>query len=508
MAALESPPIVLRHLLRSLTAKRRAGDATDAAQSALARLGAGDLDGAESAARAALRADPGAAIAHLALGRIALARGDAVAARAALERALELAPDLDAARAELAAIAQRAGRHDDAIEHYRTALARHERSPKLLHALGTALAERGDFADAAATLARALELAPELAPAREALSRTLFSAGRYAEAEAVERAALAREPDAARLHLRLAHALLVQGKMAEGWDEYEWRLRQPGFVPAPRGVPLWDGSDPAGRAMLVVSEQGLGDAMLFARFVPELARRGARVRLLTRPGLERLLRASLAADAIDVTADRTASATGVDAYVPLLSLPRALGLGVAVARRGRYLHPEPALAAAWRERIVTLPRPRIGLAWAGNPARSGDDSRSLAPHVVAPLGAARPDAGWVCLQAECPDVQPRPFAMADWMGSVADFADTAALIGALDLVIAVDTAVAHAAAAVGTPLWVLAPHNVCWRWEIGGEESPWYPQVRLFRARRPAAWEQVIDEIARELGAFRPGRAT
>jgi hypothetical protein len=300
------------------------------------------------------------------------------------------------------------------------------------------------------------------------------------------------------VHLRLAHALLAQGKLAEGWREYEWRLRQPGFAWGVHGLPRWDGSDPAGRTILVVAEQGLGDAILFARFVPELARRGARVRLLCRPQLERLFGSSFAGEPVRVTADAAADVSDVDAHVHLLSLPHVLALET-VARRAGYLRPDAALVDAWRERTAALRRPRIGLVWAGNPERAGDDSRSLAADAVSPLGAACPGADWVCLQAGLAAAAPRPFPMADWMSAAADFADTAALISTLDLVVSVDTSVAHAAAALGKPLWLLAPHNVCWRWSMGDEESPWYPGVRLFRAEQPGEWRAVVDAVGRAL---------
>ena len=322
-------------------------------------------------------------------------------------------------------------------------------------------------------LTRALALAPRLTAARENLSRAFFNARRFAEAAAVERELLRNDPDAVRLHLRLAHALLMQAQLDEGWAEYEWRLKQAGFTWGVGALPRWEGGDPAGRTISVVSEQGLGDAMLFARFVPELARRGARVRLLCRPALERLFRSSLAADR--VARDRRMRArgrVGRDAFVHLLSLPRALRLGAAaVERRTRYLRVETSLGESWRQRVAGQPGLKVGLAWAGNAARSGDEARSLATEVVAPLGAAG-GVRWFSLQARFDGSAPRPFAMTDWMAEAADFADTAALIGALDLVISVDTSVAHAAAAVGTPLWLLAPHNVCWRWEMGGAESP------------------------------------
>ena len=500
--------MVLRRLLRRLTPGPRPAEREDGGRRALALLQAGDLDGAESAALAELGSDPGAALAHLALGRIALARGVPERARESFDRALAAAPDLDAARAHLAAIALRAERYDEVIGHYRAALERNARSPELLHALGSALIETGDFDEAASVLARALALAPGRIAAREDLSRALFNARRFAEAADVERELLRDDPDAIRLHLRLAHALLSRGRLDEGWAEYEWRVKQHGFTWGVRGLPRWDGGAPAGRTILVVSEQGLGDAILFARFVPELARRGARVRLLCRPPLERLFRSSFAAEDIKVTADATEDVADVDAFIHLLSLPHALGLGAAaVEPHTRYLRVEPPLAEQWRQRVVATPGLKVGLAWAGNPTRSGDEARSLAAEVLAPLARAAEGVSWFSLQAHLDPSAPRPFAMTDWMASATDFADTAALIGALDLVISVDTSVAHAAAAVGTPLWLLAPHNVCWRWDMAGAESPWYPGVRLFRARRPRAWAPVIDAVAAALGTATAGAA-
>ena len=491
---------MLRRLLRSLTAGPRREEREDPARRALALVEAGDLDGAEAAASGALREDPGGALAHLALGRIALARGAPERARESFDRALAAAPDLDAARAHLAALALRAGRHGEAIGHYRAALERNERSPELLHALGAALIETGDFDEAASVLAQALALAPGRIAAREELSRALFNARRFAEAADVERALLRDDAGAIRLHLRLAHALLSQGQLDAGWAEYEWRLKQPGFTWGVRGLPRWDGGAPAGRTILVVSEQGLGDAILFARFVPELARRGARVRVLCRPPLERLFRSSFAAAGIQVTADATGDVADVDAFIHLLSLPHALGLGAAaVEPRTRYLAAEPPLGALWRQRVAAAPGLKVGLCWAGNAARSGDEARSIAPEAVAPLDRGAGGVSWFSLQANLDPSAPRPFAMTDWMASATDFADTAALVGALDLVISVDTSVAHCAAAVGTPLWLLAPHNVCWRWEMAGAESPWYPGVRSFRAARPQAWAPVIDAMGAAL---------
>src|SRR5262245_1915062 len=188
--------MVLRRLLRSLTLGPSPAPRGDDARRALALVEAGDLDGAEAAARGLLREDPGAPLAHLTLGRVALARGAPERARELLERALAAAPELDAARAQLATIAVGSGRYGEAIGHYRAALERNAQSPELLHALGAALIETGDFDEAASTLARALALAPGLTPARENLSRALFNARRFADAVEVERELLRQDPDA------------------------------------------------------------------------------------------------------------------------------------------------------------------------------------------------------------------------------------------------------------------------------------------------------------------------
>jgi hypothetical protein len=151
-----------------------------------------------------------------------------------------------------------------------------------------------------------------------------------------------------------------------------------------------------------------------------------------------------------------------------------------------------------RHRIAAPAGLKVGLAWAGNTQRSGDESRSLACEILAPLRDAAP---WFSVQAGLDASSPLPFPMVDWMSEVADYADTAALIAALDCVVSVDTSVAHAAAALGKPLLLLAPHNVCWRWDIAGVESPWYPTVRMFRAQKPHAWGPVIESVRLALQA-------
>jgi hypothetical protein len=250
----------------------------------------------------------------------------------------------------------------------------------------------------------------------------------------------------------------------------------------------------------VIAEQGLGDALMFARFVPALVALGARVDLLCRPALERLLRSSLGSRYIVVRSDADGPVGGIHGYVHLLSLPHRLGFGDGDLRAaGAYLAVEPATGARWRDRVGNRPGLKVGLVWAGNPERSGDDRRSLDPETVAPLGAVR-GVTWFRLQQHRPGAD-APFPMTDLMGEVADLADTAAIVAALDLVISVDTSVAHCAAGLGKPLWLIAPLRPCWRWLVGARASPWYDGVRMFRPAGPRDWAPVIARLAGELRA-------
>jgi hypothetical protein len=431
-------------------------------------------------------------------GRERLAKGDFEGARSAFERELANDPLSGPAHAALAELDRRDGRLDAAIAHYMTVTVRHPDEPAILNNLGSLYLETGQYDEAIRRLERAVAFAPDMTPARENLTRALFNARRFEEAETHERALVARSPDSAALHFRLGHMLLMEGKLDEGWPEYEWRLRKPGFDRGVGGLPRWEGGDPAGKTIRVITEQGLGDAILFSRFVRALADRGARVEFLVRPTLERLFAASFASDTIVVTSDPAKLSAGADGHVHLLSLPYRLGLARdALRAEGAYLKVPGDAREKWRPRIAALPGFKVGIAWAGNPERRGDESRTVAPEILTPLAMAAPGISWIGLQAGLAGDAPRPFpVMTDPMGEVVDYADTAAIIDALDLVVSVDTSVAHAASALGKPVILLAPHNVCWRWEMGAEESPWYGGVRVFRARGQGEWGAVVERAS------------
>jgi Tfp pilus assembly protein PilF len=431
-------------------------------------------------------------------GRECLAKGDIEGARTAFERELANDPLSGPAHAALAELDRRDGRIDAAIAHYMTVTVRHPDEPAILNNLGSLYIETGQFEEAIRRLERAVAFAPDMTPARENLARALFNARRFEEAETHERVLVARNPDSVALHFRLGHMLLMEGKLDEGWPEHEWRLREPGFEQGVAGLPRWDGSDAAGKSIRVIAEQGLGDAILFSRFVTMLAARGAEVEFLVPPTLARLFAASFASERVRVRTDAAPDALGLDAHVHLLSLPYRLAVPRDALRAdGAYLRVPHEAREKWQPRIAPLPGFKVGIAWAGHPERRGDESRTIAPEILTPLAMAAPGITWVSLQAGLAPDAPRPFPiMTDPMGDVTDYADTAAIIEALDLVVSADTSVAHAAAALGKPVILLAPHNVCWRWDMGGVESPWYPGVKVFRARGRGEWGAVVENAS------------
>ena len=388
------------------------------------------------------------------------------------------------------------GRVDDAIGAYRQALQHDPRLPEIRNDLGLALADASRLAEAADVLGAALRATPGDDMVRVNLASVLKEAGRLPDAEAMYRDLLTRHPRDPRLHFNLGVLLLLAGRFEEGWTEWEWRFQaEPGLCPT-YPQPLWSGGPLHGRTLLVHAEQGLGDMIQFCRYLPLLPRNGT-VIVRVQPPLVSLLRefGTVVADSDPIPS--------ADLRVPMMSLPLELGLTHAadIPATVPYLRGDPAATAGWQARLADRPGLRVGLAWAGNPGRARmDRRRSVAVERLAPL-ATIPGVHFVSLQkgTAAPDW------MEDWTGALTDFADTAALIQALDLVISVDTAVAHLAGALGKPVWLLNRADTCWRWQLGRDDSPWYPTLRQFRQATPGVWD---DPIAAMTDALRTLAAT
>jgi tetratricopeptide (TPR) repeat protein len=425
---------------------------------------------------------------------------------ACYRRVLALA-DLAEVHFNLGAALAAQGQADDAIACYRRAVAR---KPDYLAAhtnLGRALKDRGLLDDAVACYRRALDLKPDLPQAHYNLGNALKALGRSDAAIASYRRAIARDADYVDAHTNLSMALLAQGDMAAGWPEYEWRWRGP-LLGERRDFaqPQWRGEPAAGRTLLIHAEQGFGDTLQFCRFVPLAAARGLRVVMEVQPALLRLLRDMPRADLVIA---RGAPLPPFDLHCPMMSLPLALGTTVAtIPSATAYLHADAAQAASWRTRLDAVAHQglRVGLVWAGKsyshaPALAAvDRRRSLDPRLLAPVFDL-PGAHFVSLQKDGPP-PPAGTRPSDFMDEMRDFADTAALVANLDLVVAADTAVAHLAAALGRPVWLLSRFDSCWRWLEGRADSPWYPTLRLYRQPRPGDWPAVIAAVAADLSGM------
>jgi len=402
----------------------------------------------------------------------------------------------------------RAGRPRDAIAHFERATRMSPESPPAWEHLGVVLSAADRPDEALAALVRSTELAARASPdAAPFVNRAiaLCELGRAEEALPLLAAGLRERPEI-NGHLQLSVALLTAGRYADGWRQYEhrWLVEPLLGIRARYGVPQWTGQPLQGCTVLVRSEQGLGDVFQFARYLPQLKERGARVLFQPLQGMDAIARRFPGVDAMVADGERLPP---FDYFVNLMSLPAALGTTVdSIPRTIPYLSPDPAYSAKWKPRFDDRRVPRVGLTWAGRPQHRVDRHRSLALRQLGPLLAVR-GIRFVSLQKGPAAVQAEGIPdSVSWEGIGAeldDLDDAAAVLAELDLLVCVDTGLAHLAAAMGKEVWVMLPHPADYRWLTGREDTPWYPTMRLFRQRTLRDWPSVIDRVAAELALWR-----
>ncbi|KVL21080.1 tetratricopeptide repeat protein [Burkholderia sp. MSMB1826] len=462
---------------------------------ALERLGRAD----EALARCerVLAFDPDHVRAHASRGNALLQLERHDDALAAYARALALDPHSVETLCNRGTALRYLKRYDDALASYDAALARDAGFAEAWTNRSNVLQDLHRYDEAMASLDRALALRPDHATNWLNRGNLYFETARPDDALAAYDRAIALRPDYAEAHFARASLYLIEGDFARGWPEYEWRLRDTQLARhyRPFTQPAWQGDTPLdGRTVLIHAEQGFGDTLHFCRYVPLVAARGARVVFEVQPPL-RALMASLPG-AVDVIA-RGDPLPAFDCQAPLLSLPHAFRTDAAtIPYAGAYLHADPQRTRQWEALLGERRRPRIGIAWAGNPAHRNDHNRSIDFARLAPLFDL--DVDWISLQKPVRERDAALLAAAPVLrvdDELGDFADTAALIGALDLVIAVDSAVAHLAGALGHAVWVLLPDPAEWRWMRTRGDSPWYPSARLFRQAAPGDWTGAIDAV-------------
>jgi tetratricopeptide (TPR) repeat protein len=457
----------------------------------------------------AIRLNPADAEAHANLGRLLLKAGRNAGALAAYAAALTLQRDNVPAHHGLAKALMELGLADLASDAFRDALAR---APEYVDAIvdfGALLDDVGRHDEAVAMLHDAVARHPDRPEPEAALVAVTFpvvdepaGTGVHAEAIAAFRDALGRHPGYADLHMLFSFCLFAAGDWPAAWAEYEWRLKDPRFTRKmlTTGRPRWQGENLGGRTILLQCEQGLGDVLQFVRYAPLVKARGGRVILRAPQPLLPLLRS---APGIDVVFGMQEEAPAFDVHVPLLSLPLIFGTQIdTVPAAIPYLKPDPALIGRWRTRLGPHSGITVGVVWQGNPAHPDDRHRSMGLDAMLPLLDC-PGARFVSLQVGPGHEQVKGLEdrIAD-LGAEVDiksFADTAAIVANLDVVVAVDSAVAHLAGALGKPVWILLAARNDWRWLKGRQDTPWYPQARLFRQKTSGDWREVMDRVRAEL---------
>ena len=459
---------------------------------ALCRHQRGDDTDAMPWAEKAVAVKPGSPAFHNTLGRVLRGLQQYERACEVFRQALTLDPDYLDAQKSLALTYADMGAFDEAERLLRSAIERWPADADLwsIHGRGLLFSDRVDAAVQA--FERALELAPYYVGALSNLGTAYDLLGRHDDAMTAFERALAVDPDHAETNLNYAHQLLKAGAFHTGWTHYEWRLKRSRHMP-PHPAPRWQGEPLEGRTIALRCEQGFGDAIQFVRYAPMVAARGGAVTIECRKPLLRLFAG------VDGVADvvEPGPADHCDMQCPLLSLPGMFRTRMeTIPDRVPYL-PVPEAAAL----DCPAGTKRVGLVWAGSPGHKRDRHRSRPLSDFAPL-AKVPGATFFGLQVGPAADEPRPAGMqvADLVSDVNDFLDTARVLAALDLVIAVDTAVAHLAGAMGLPVWLLTDKAGDWRWLEDREDSPWYPTMRLFRRRD--GWDDVFQRVAAALAEY------
>ena len=443
---------------------------------------------------------PNHAETHRNLGRAQQSLGRLAEARASYERAIALRPDYAVAHNALGALL--APNHpEQAVTSFARALAARPAYADALNNMGIALQALGRYEEAVASYRQALAIKPDNADAYSNLGLALRSLNRHEEAIACFEFAQGIKPDHVDAQLGEGLVRLALGDYAAGWKKYAWRHLTANFSGGKKrpAQPLWLGNwDISGKTILLHGEQGLGDTIMFARYVPLVAQRGAKVVLAVQRPLAAVMTTLKGAS---VVRGQGEPLPPFDGFCPLPTLPLAFRTSVeTIPADVPYLGAPADRLAKWQPVLQALARPRIGLMWAG--ALSPIFRRSIPLRLLLPLLQSR-EFGFVALQKEVPD-EDAPLldstGMATFLGErQADLADTAAMISLLDLVITIDTSIVHLAGAMGKPTWVLLPFSTDWRWMVNRPETPWYPTARLFRQPAPGDWESVVTQVATAL---------
>jgi tetratricopeptide (TPR) repeat protein len=422
-------------------------------------------------------------------------------ALAAYREALQLKPHYAEAQGQIGLTFNQQGRREEAVAALQQACTMAPGQALFHYNLGVILRDSGRLDEAVAAYRRALNIEPRFAEAQNNLGNALIELGRAAEAMEAYRQALELKPEHAKAQFNYGAMLLMHGEFARGWPLYEARWKASGVAEPAFAQPRWQGEPLASRPVLLHAEQGFGDSIHFLRYAPLVQARGGKVIIECQRELARLFRSQ--GEAWEIVAAGEARPP-FDTQAPLMSLPLVFQTtGETIPCQVPYLRADSDLAEVWEKQLgMRRGRLRVGLAWMGSPKNRWHRARNITLENLAPVWNVA-GVEFFSLQLGRGKEQLRPVpAVADLTSSIQDFADTAALMSQLDLIITVDTAVAHLAGALGRPVWVLLPFIPDWRWGLVGEDTPWYPTMRFFRQVKFGEWTAVVERVATELNAM------
>lgn len=466
-----------------------------------ALMATGLLERARDCFQAAIEADPAYADAHSNLGRLMFSRERWDDALACFLKAIEFKP----AAVELLhniGLCHHKHRNLEAAEMwYRRALAQRPDDPRIQIDLGNVFLDRGDLDEMIAWYRRAAAQVPQKTEAMVNVSRMLQDQGHWDESLRCCEEALVHDPLHAEARFDRSLLLLRLGRMEEGWPEYEWRFQRANrrkAYPHRLSSPRWDGSIFNGQTVWVHCEQGFGDTLQFVRYLPRVKERGGCVIFEAQAPLCSLLQGFPGADEVVALWTDGPTERPHDYHVPLLSLPGIFRTTIdRIPVCKPYLSADSRKQALWGTRLKHSGL-RVGIVWAGSAWHVKDRRRSCSAECFLPLASVHGvqliglQKGAAAAEVEC---QPSRLPFFNFGSELQDFTDTAALLSVLDLVISVDTAVAHLAGAMGKPVWVVLPFIADWRWLTDREDSPWYPSMRLFRQGRDETWPDVFQRV-------------
>jgi tetratricopeptide (TPR) repeat protein len=449
----------------------------------------------------ALKINPALYEAYNNIGLILQEQGNLMEAISNYRKVVQIKPDFAMAYFNLGTVFQKEKKLDEAITNFKRAL---QLDPDIDNAhlnLGIALHEKGFPDEALSSYEQAVKQKPDSIDALTNLGIVLQAKQRLVEAISVFRKVLQMKPDDAEAHWNFSITLLLSGNFEAGWMEYEWRQHVKEFEKRSFTKPRWNGEDIRARAVLLYAEQGIGDTIQFVRYAPLLAQKGARVFVECQAELVSLL---TGVDGVQEVIKRGEVLPEFDMHCSLLSLPYIFNTSLeTIPSRIPYIQANPSLVAKWGDKVRSDTHLfKVGIAWSGNPKYKHDHLRSCELETFACLANIEGIDYFSLQKRKVAEQATDPLAglrLIDFMDEVNDFADTAAIIQNLDLVISVDTAVAHLAGALGKTVWILLPYTPDWRWMLDREDSPWYPTMSLFRQKSPGEWGPVIEKVAEEL---------